>query len=178
MNLQLPSDFPALILLTTFIGFAVLIMGRQMLWVFIAGLGFTLGLVISSQFYDTQLGWQMFAISSLIAILGALLAYTVQRLAAAVAGFATIWYLTILLIDMFNIDLGQIEWLLPYALGAIGGLLLMLFFDWGVIIASSLAGAAIIVSGMSLAPNVELALLIMFSLVGMAIQGIWFLQEK
>jgi hypothetical protein len=178
MIIQLQTDLTALILFTTFIGFAVLIMGRQMLWVFIAGLGFTLGLLLSSQYYDAQFEWQVFAISSLIAILGALLAYTVERLAAAIAGFATIWYLTILLIEMFNLNLGQIEPIIPYILGVIGGLLMMLFFDWGVIITSSLAGAAIVVSGMSLSRNVEFALLIMFSVIGIAIQGIWFLQER
>ena len=79
---------------------------------------------------------------------------------------------------MFNLNLGQIEWLIPYVLGMIGGLLLMFFFDWGVIVASSLAVAAIIISGMSLSRNAELGLLIMFSLIGIAVQGIWFLQEK
>jgi hypothetical protein len=178
MDFQQFTDFPALILLTTAIGFAVLVMGRQMLWVFIAGLGFALGLLLSSQIFDVQFGWEILLISSIVAVVGALLAYTVQRLAAGIAGFATGWYLSIVLLGYFESNIEQIESVLPIIVGIVSGLLLFMFFDWGVIIASSLAGSAIIVSGMTLFRNVELALLIMFALVGIAIQAIWFLQEK
>jgi hypothetical protein len=162
----------------TILGFAVLVMGRHIFWVFIAGLGFAVGLYFTSQYYSTLPEWQILLISSIVAALGALLANTVQRLSAGIAGFATGWYLTILLLGYFNPNLGQIEILLPYIAGIISGGLLMAFFDWGVIIASSLAGSAIIVSGMSLARNVELILLIMFALLGMAIQAIWFMQDR
>ena len=101
-----------------------------------------------------------------------------QRLTAGLAGLATGWYLTLLLLGYFSLDLGRIEPVIPYIVGVIMGALLMIFFDWGVIIASSLAGSAIIASGMTLAPNIELTLLIMFSLLGIAIQAIWFMQEK
>lgn len=178
MNIQFSSGDPALIILTTSIGFAVLIMGRQIFWVFIAGLGFALGLLLSSQLSSSLLEWQILLISSLVAAVGALLAYTVQRLAAGIAGFATGWYLTLVLLGYFSLNLGQIESLIPYIIGIISGLLLMMYFDWGVIIASSLAGSAIIASGIALAQNVELVLLFMFTLLGIAIQAIWFMQEK
>ncbi len=178
MDFQFTSDYPGLILLTTLIGFSILVMGRQILWIFIAGLGFALGLFLSSQYYNTQFEWEILLISSIVAVVGALLAYTVQRFAAGIAGFATGWLLSIVLLSYFNLNLGQIELLIPYIVGIISGVLLMIFFDWGVIIASSLAGSAIVVSGMSLSQNVELLLLIMFALIGMTIQAIWFIQEK
>ena len=178
MNIQFVSDDPALLLLTTFIGFAVLVMGRQILWIFIAGLSFALGLLLTSQFYNAQFEWEVILISSIIAVVGALLAYTVQRLAAGIAGFATGWLLSVVIIGYLNLNLGQIESLIPFIFGIICGALLLFFFDWGVIIASSLAGSAIIVSGISLTRNLELILLIMLTLVGIAIQTIWFLQEK
>jgi hypothetical protein len=177
MSIQFSSD-PALVLLTTLIGLAVLIMGRQIFWVFIAGLGFALGLLIASQYYNAQFEWQILLISAIIAALGALLAYTLQRLTAGIAGFATGWYLTMVLLSYFDLDIGLIETVLPYIVGCIGGFLIMAFYDWGVIIASSLAGSAIIVSGMTFAPNIELILLATFTLIGIVIQGIWFMQEK
>ena len=175
---QFSSDYPALLILTTMIGLAVLVMGRQIFWIFIAGLGFALELLISTQFYDAQFEWEVLLISTVVAVVGAILAYTVQRFAAGLAGFATGWFLTIVVLSYFNLNLGQIESLIPYIVGIISGILLIFFFDWGVIIASSLAGSAIIVSGMSLAGNAELALLLMFSVVGIVIQAIWFMQEK
>jgi hypothetical protein len=178
MDFQFASDYPGLILLTTVIGFSILVMGRQILWVFIAGLGFALGLFLSSQYYNAQFEWQVFFISTVVAALGALLAITVQRFAAGIAGFATGWLLSIVLLGYFNLNLGQIESLIPYIVGIISGVLLIVFFDWGVIVASSLAGSAIVVSGMTLSQNTELLLLIMFALIGMAIQEIWFIQDK
>ncbi|MFC1997776.1 DUF4203 domain-containing protein [Chloroflexota bacterium] len=178
MSFQIASDYPALLLFTTLIGFAVLIMGRHILWVFLSGLGFTLGLVLSSQFYNFRYEWQIILISLLIGLLGALLGYTVQRLAAGIAGFATGWYLTIVLLSYFNLNSIQYEQVIPIIIGIISGVLLMMFYDWGVIIASSLAGSAIIISGMSITQNAELALLVMFAFLGMSIQTIWFLQEK
>lgn len=178
MSIQFSSDYPALLILTTLIGLAVLVMGRQIFWIFIAGLGFALGLLISTQYYNAQFEWQVFLISTIIAVVGAILAYTVQRFAAGLAGFATGWFLTIVVLSYLNLNLGQIESVLPYIVGIISGFLLIIFFDWGVIIASSLAGSAIIVSGMSLRENVELALIIMFAMVGIVIQAIWFMQER
>ena len=178
MITQFSSEYPALLILTTMIGFAMLVMGRQIFWIFIAGLGFALGLLISTQFYNAQFEWQILLISTGVAIIGAILAYTVQRLAAGIAGLATGWFISLVVFSYFNLNLGQLESVIPYILGIIGGILLFLFFDWGVIVASSLAGSAIIVSGMTLSRNVELALLVMFALIGIAIQSIWFIQEK
>lgn len=166
-----------MLILTTLIGFVVLIMGRQIFWVFIAGLGFALGLIYGEQYYVGQPDWMLFLISSIIAILGAVLAYTLQRLAGAIAGFASGWYLTNLLMGYFGAGLGQFDEIVPFVVGIICALLIMAFFDWSVIIISSLAGSAIIVSGMRLPNNTELALLITFALVGIVIQSIWFIQE-
>ena len=130
---QFSTEYPELLILTTIIGLAVLVMGRQIFWVFIAGLGFALGLLISTQFYDAQYEWQILLISTLVAVVGAILAYTGQRLAAGVAGLATGWYLTIVLLNYFNPNLGQFESLIPYIVGIISGILLIIFFDWGVI---------------------------------------------
>ena len=178
MTTQFSSESPVILILSIIVGIAVLVMGRQIFWIFIAGLGFILGLLFSSQFYDAQFGWQTFVISAGIAIVGALLAFTVQRMAAGIAGLATGLYLTIVVLSYMNIDLGQIDTVIPYIIGIISGILLFIYFDWGVIIASSMAGAAIIISATSLSRNIELALLVMLSLIGVAIQSIWFMQEK
>jgi hypothetical protein len=153
-------------------------MGRQIFWVFIAGLSFTLGLLISSQYYSDQFGWKVLLISALIGVLGAVLALTFQRVAAGIAGFATGWYLSVVLLSYFNPNIGNLESAIPLLFGVLCGFVLMKYFDWGVIIASSVAGSAIIVSGMTQSQSIELAILGMFSVIGIAIQVIWFMQEK
>jgi len=179
MNIDNFIDGPAIVLFTTVIGFAMLVMGRQIFWIFIAGLGFALGLLFGDSFISSQSQVVIFFVSSIIAIVGALLAYTLQRFAAGIGGFFTGWYLAYIFIDYFNIGLGyEFNVIAPIIIGLICGVLIMKYFDWGVIIASSIAGSAIVVSGMKLARNTELFLLIMMAIIGMVIQVIWFMQDR
>jgi len=166
-----------MVVLTTMIGFAVLVIGRQLLWVFVAGLAFALSLVYGGQYLIGQPDWMILLISSIIAILGAILAYVLQRLAAGIAGFATGWYLSILAIGYIQADLGQYETFIPIIAGLLCALLVMVFFDWGVIILSAFAGAAIIFSGISVNQQTEMILMISFALLGMGIQTILYIQE-
>ena len=46
-----------MVILTTMIGFAVLVIGRHLFWVFISGLGFTLGLLYGEQYLGGQPEW-------------------------------------------------------------------------------------------------------------------------
>jgi hypothetical protein len=179
MSIDSFFDGPAIVIFTTVIGFAMLVMGRQIFWIFIAGLGFALGLLFGENLISGQSQYVIFFVSSLIAIVGALLAYTLQRFAAGIGGFFTGWYLAYILIDYFDIGLGyEFNIIAPIVLGIISGALIMKYFDWGVIIASSIAGSAIVVSGMRLTRNTELFLMIMMAIIGMVIQGIWFMQDQ
>ncbi len=166
-----------MVILTTMIGFAVLVIGRQLLWVFVAGLGFTLSYLYGAQYLIGQPDWLLFLISTTMAILGAVLAYVLQRLAAGIAGFATGWYLSILALRYTPIEPGQFEAFIPIIAGIICGLLVMVFFDWAVIVLSSLAGAAIIFSGIHVNRQTEMILMISFALLGMGIQTILYFQE-
>lgn len=167
-----------MVILTTMIGFAVLIMGRQILWIFIAGMGFALGMIYGEQYLVGQPSWMLLLISSLLAVVGALLAYTLQRLAAGLAGFATGWYLTNFMMAYLRADFGQYEFFVPIIVGIICSILIMTFYDWGVIILSSIAGSAIIVSGMSFKPQIEIGMLISFAIIGIMVQAILYFQEE
>ena len=166
-----------MVILTTMIGFAVLVIGRHLFWVFVSGLGFVLGMIYGGQYLSTQPQWMILLISAIIALLGALLAYTLQRLAAGLVGYATGWYLSVILIRYLSLDLGDFERIVPVVAGIISGLLIMRYFDWGAIILSSLAGAAIIVSGMTYSSRVEMIMLGSLAIFGMLIQGMFYFQE-
>lgn len=166
-----------MVILTTMIGFAVLVIGRHLFWVFVSGLGFVLGLIYGGQYLSTQPQWMILLLSAIIALLGALLAYTLQRAAAGLIGYATGWYLAVILIRYLSLDLGDFERAVPIIIGIISGLLIMRYFDWGAIILSSLAGAAIIVSGMTYSNQVEMIMLGSLALLGVMIQGMFYFQE-
>lgn len=166
-----------MLILTTMIGFAVLVIGRHLFWVFVSGLGFVLGLIYGGQYLNTQPYWVILLLSSTIALLGALLAYTLQRLAAGLVGYATGWYLSVITIRYLSLELGDFERAVPILVGITSGLLIMRYFDWGAIILSSLAGAAIIVSGMSHNNRDEAIMLGSLAIIGMVIQGLFYFQE-
>ena len=167
-----------MVILTTMVGFAVLVIGRQIFWIFVAGLGFALGMIYGGQYYSGQPDWMILLISSLLAILGALLAYTLQRLAAGIVGIATGWYLTNMILQYTQFQIGRFEEVAPILVGILCGLLLISYFDIGVIVLSSFAGAAIIVSGMSFSNRIELIFLFSLAFIGVGIQTIIFIQEN
>ena len=166
-----------MLILTTMIGFAVLVMGRQIFWVFVAGLGFALGVIYGGQFYSGQPEWVILIISVIIGVLGALLAYNLQRLAGGVAGFITGWYLTNLFSSYAGFQLDHFLAYLPIIIGVLCGFSMIFFFDWSTVLLSSFAGAAMITLGMNFTNRTELIVLIAFAFLGIIIQAIWFIQE-
>jgi hypothetical protein len=166
-----------MVILTSLIGFAVLVMGRQIFWVFVAGLGFALGMIYGGQYYSGQPDWMILLISATIAILGALLAYSLQRLAAGLVGIITGWYLTNIILQYTQPQIGRLEAFAPIIIGIICGILIIAYFDISVIVLSSLAGSAIIVSGMNFANRYEMIVLVAMALLGMGVQTILFIQD-
>jgi hypothetical protein len=166
------------VILTTMIGFAVLAMGRQIFWIFVAGLGFALGLIYGEQFFSEQPEWVILMIGAMMGLLGALLANYLQRLAGSLAGFATGWYLTNLVISYMQPEQGSDNGVIPIAFGALCGLAILIYFDWSAIILSAVAGAAIITTGVEAPEQTKLLLLIGFAFFGAFIQGIWYIQEN
>ena len=92
-----------MLILSVLVGFAVLIMGRQLFWVSVAGLGFLLGINYAAQYFQSSA--EMILLVSLgVGFVGAILAYTLQRAAAGLIGFLAGWYLSLIL--MARVDLG------------------------------------------------------------------------
>ena len=71
---------------TALIGLAILFIGRQLFWVAVSGLCFILGLNYATQYY---LGSPhlIVLISLGVGLIGAVLAYSLQRTAAGILGF-------------------------------------------------------------------------------------------
>ncbi|MBN1668156.1 MAG: hypothetical protein JW862_13780 [Anaerolineales bacterium] len=167
-----------MIIITTFIGFAILTMGRQLFWIFLAGMGFILGIVYASQFYSGQPEWVIIAIGAAVGALGALLAVTIQKLAAGLAGFLAGWYLTPLGLSYLGLELGNFEQIAPILGGAIGAVLILAVFEWSLMSLSSLAGAGIIVNNLRFPQNTEIAMFIILAVLGLVIQAILYYQEQ
>ena len=132
-------------------GVLILLMGRQLFWLFVAALGAVVGGEVGMRWFADRGPWVELAAIVLGGIAGALIAIFLQTLAAAVAVFyaggavlqdaALRWHLV-----------APAYSALPFLVGGvIGAVLMLLFFNWALIILSSLYGALLVVQNSHLA---------------------------
>ncbi len=163
--------------INAFIGFAILILGRQLFWVSIAGLGFVLGMNYAMQYF--QGSPEIILLVSLAAgIVGAILGYALQRAAAGLVGFLAGWYLASTLIGILKVNIGEYTFILTILGGIIGFGLISLLFDWSLILLSTLAGSTIITQSLQFNSQIRTAVFIILFLLGFIIQVILYINEK
>jgi hypothetical protein len=156
------------------LGIALLIFGRVLYWLFIAIVGFLLGMELAQNLLADQQEWVRILVALGAGVLGALLAVFIQRLAFAIAGFFAGGYLAFLLaLRLQNVGDPNI-W--SIAGGIIGAIIAALLMDWAIIVLSSLAGAAAIAHCLpyyfpQLDQNITLGIFAGLTIIGIAIQG-------
>jgi hypothetical protein len=158
-------------------GSAILLIGRQLFWVAVSGLGFILGLSYATQYYQGS-PHIIVLISLGVGLIGAVLAYSLQRAAAGLVGFLAGWYLTLTLINYINWDPGSYGIILTIAGGLIGVGFIAVLFDWSLILLSTMAGSAMVVQALNFKPSINTTLFILLFVFGTTIQGIMLSQEN
>ena len=149
-------------------GAMMLFLGRRLFWLFVAILGFTLGLSMAQTMLAPQPEWLFWLIGIAGGIVGILLALFIQKLAIGLGGFAAGGYTALHLAAMANYTIN-----LPLVLiaGVAGTILLYLFFDWALIILSSTAGAVIVVNGIGpIVPIPPMAAFWLLAIIGIIVQ--------
>jgi len=150
------------------IGTALLTMGRRIFWLFVGAAGFILGREFATRFPIGEPEWTPLAVSLLAGFIGAIFAIFAQKFAVAVGGFILGSYT--LASIAYSLGFETTHWFFLVVGGAIGSLLVLVVFDWALIVLSSMTGAMLIVqSGFFEHPANILVSLIMLS-VGIAIQ--------
>src|SRR2546429_1477107 len=74
-------------IISVVIGAAILLFGRKLFWLFVAALGFAVGLEIAAYFMREPPQWMTLLVALGCGVIGALLAILLQKLAIAIAGF-------------------------------------------------------------------------------------------
>src|SRR4051812_21480878 len=80
MNLSVP-------IISVIVGVAILFFGRKLFWLFVAALGFAVGLEIAAYFMKEPPQWMTLLVALGCGVIGALLAILLQKIAIAIAGF-------------------------------------------------------------------------------------------
>src|SRR5438552_16946926 len=144
--MTLPANFSVPII-GVIVGTAILLFGRKLFWLFVAALGFAVGIEVAAYFISDPPVWMTLVIALGLGILGALLAIMLQKLAIAVAGFIAGGRLAVALLAAFFADHAPYRGITFVIGGILGALLLLALFDWVLILLSSVEGAHLLGNG-------------------------------
>lgn len=151
------------------LGIIILLLGRKFFWLFIGILGFLLGMEYGQMLFPSASGLVVLVISLGTGIVGAALAIFAQWIMVMAGGFLAGAYLVRLLTGPFMPEASELFALLG---GIIGAAVLVLTFDWALIILSSLLGAALIADAMGITAGMSfIVTLIILAAAGVAVQG-------
>jgi hypothetical protein len=153
------------------IGAAILLFGRKLFWLFVAALGFAVGIEIAAYFMREPPIWMTLLVALVLGVLGALLAILLQKLAIAVAGFITGGRIAWALAAAFWVEHAHYRGITFVIGGILGALLLLALFDWVLILLSSIEGAHLIANGIVLPEKGALILFIALAVIGVVVQG-------
>lgn len=153
------------------LGIALLALGRRLFWLSVAVIGFVAGYILAGQFFSESGELLRLVIGLVAGLIGAGLAVFLQSIAVAIAGFLGGGFVAVQLIAMLGPGGGEIFWV-PFIIGGILGLVLILvLFDWALIVLSSLVGASLVTQ--SIGSDLPYANLVFFLLLlaGIAVQA-------
>jgi len=152
------------------IGIVILLFGRKLFWLCVAAVGFAVGVEIAPHLVNEPSPLLALTVALVLGLIGALLALFLQKIAIAVLGFLAGGKLAGAIAAAFFVHYAQYSTFIFLAGGIVGAILLLVLFDWALMVVSSLIGAHLIVfqGAITLPPS---GLTILF--LGLAVVGIF-----
>jgi hypothetical protein len=164
MNLPVP-------IVSALIGVIVLFFGRRLFWLCVAAVGFAAGVELAPQLIHEPSPLLALSLALLLGLIGALLAIFLQKIAIAIAGFLAGGKLGVAIAAAFFVQHAEYYWLTFLVGGVVGALLLLLLFDWALIILSSVVGAHLIQTAVVLPATGNAILFVVLVLIGVVVQA-------
>ena len=156
------------------LGLLLLLLGRRLFWLFVAVAGFVAGVEAAPYVLPHQSELSVLIVALVLGVIGALLAVFLQKVAIALGGFVAGGYLAIVLCAPLLGGAGIAypgAWLCFLIGGILGAILLFIFFNWALIILSSVHGAHMILQALAPPQHYFMILLVILALAGIAIQA-------
>ncbi len=143
-NPFLPMQFSVPIV-GALIGTVILFFGRKLFWLCVAAVGFAAGVEIAPHLVQEPSPLLALTVALVLGLIGALLALFLQKIAIAVLGFLAGGKLAGAIAAAFFVQYAEHSTIIFVIGGIIGAVLLLVLFDWALIVVSSLIGAHLIV---------------------------------
>jgi hypothetical protein len=167
-----------MIVISILVGIALLLAGRRLFWLFVGAAGFLYGLGVTPRLYPDQPEFVVMLLAIAAGVIGAVLAIFLQKIAIGLAGALFGGYLLAGLSQNFGGEIGGSELLLFIIGGIAGAVLVIILFDWALIVLSSLAGAALIVHPLAVSHLTEMTIFAAAAVVGILVQTGSFLRGR
>jgi len=171
MNTPLP-------IISALVGVVLLFFGRRLFWLFVAALGFAIGLQLAPHLSQNPPLWLSLLLSLGLGLLGALLAIMLQKLAIAIAGFLVGGRVAVALAAALWVNHAHYSIITFVVGGMIGALLLVALFDWALIIFSAIEGARLIADTVHLPSTGTTLLLVTLAIFGIIVQSAMFRRRR
>src|SRR5262249_25639107 len=165
---------PSVTIVGVLIGIVILFFGRKLFWLCVAAVGFAVGVEIAPQLVHEPSSLLALVVALFFGVLGALLALFLQKIAIAVLGFLAGGKLASAIAAAFFVHYAQYSTIIFIVGGVIGAILLLVLFDWALIVVSSFIGAYLIQSAIVLPPTGSTLVFIGLAIVGIFVQAASF----
>ena len=158
------------------IGIVLLLWGRKVFWLFVAGIGFVVAMDLVTRLFAGPQAETMTLIAlvaGLVAgVIGALLAIFLQRVAVGVAGFLAGGYIVLSFLEIMGAgEMTAFSWVLAFVGGIIGLVLALVLLEWALIVLSSLSGAGLIAQSAGLNRSLAVLVFVVALIIGIVVQG-------
>ena len=164
MNFSIP-------IFSILIGVVILFFGRKLFWLCVAVIGFAAGVELAPHLVQEPSALLSLTIALLLGVIGALLALFLQKIAIAVLGFLAGGKLAGAIAAAFFVHYAQHSTIIFVIGGIIGAILLLVLFDWALIVVSSLIGAHLIQSAITLPQSGSTIVFIGLVVIGVLVQA-------
>jgi hypothetical protein len=169
-NLLTPMHFSVAIV-GALIGVVILFFGRKLFWLCVAAVGFAAGVEIAPHLVHEPSPLLALTVAIVLGLIGALLALFLQKVAIAVLGFLAGGKLAGAIAAAFLVHYGQHSTIVFLVGGIVGAILLLVLFDWALIVVSSLIGAHLIQSAVVLPATGSTIVFLGLAVVGIIVQA-------
>ena len=153
------------------IGAVILFFGRKLFWLCVAAVGFAAGVEIAPHLVQEPSPLLALTVALVLGLIGALLALFLQKIAIAVLGFLAGGKLAGAIAAAFFVQYAEHSTIIFVIGGIIGAVLLLVLFDWALMVVSSLVGAHLIQSSIVLPPSGSTIVFIGLAVLGVLVQA-------
>ena len=153
------------------LGIIILLAGEKFFWLFVAIIGFILGMDYAEVLFNEASQGLVVLLSLTLGVIGAVLAVFAQWIAILMAGFLGVGYLFLMIMDFFTMA-NEFSWAVFLTGGIIGSIIMVFVFDWALICISSLLGALLIVDNLNITEGtVSFLFLAVLTIIGFIVQS-------